>query len=89
MSDWISVNDEPLLLPDEGDTWKITKAGRRTFIARIPIIRKGELIEWIGWCYIPEGTTDLYYVGDDDETGWFAQAVTHYIIMPLPEPPKP
>lgn len=89
MSEWISVNDRPLILPDEGDTWEITKEGSQRFIARIPIEHNGVDEEWMGWCYIEDGTGNLCYVGDSEDVGWRPEDVTHYILMPLPEPPKP
>lgn len=84
---WISVKDRPLLLPDEGDTWEITDEGSCTFLAHIEIENNGRPEQFIAWCYIREGTIDLCYVGDDEDTGWSATDVQNYILMPLPTPP--
>lgn len=84
---WIPVSEAPLFLPDEGDTWEVTEAGCRPFIAYIPIEHNGKPEDWIAWCYIEEGTFNLCYVGSEDDTGWSPADVTHYIPKTLP--PKP
>ena len=86
---WIDVEHNPLVIPDEGDTWEVKIESE--FLAKAII--DGE--EVVGWFYIDLNTAMLRTVGADEMTRIHISDVTHYIPCPYvpltlrDNPPQP